>query len=209
MKGYIIRYKNKMMRLKKYWLEVIFGVVVTVVLYFTATNALYWAGHVQIDYGKKLKQSNIKITSTQMADYLKEIQEIQNATTVIVVKDIQGYCLNQDIVDELENMGFDQADILLEETYHSFIGIVNDGEVVYQRIGGDEHISFGGFVDKHYVYAVSATHSAGNTGEVYVDDISYAVNNRGFNIVTFSNEDDILYDSVAYDTYLEEIPICR
>ena len=205
----MIQHKNKMMRLKKYWLEIIFGVVVIIVLYFTATNALYGVGHVQIDYGKKLKQSNIKITSTQMANYLKEIQEIQNATTVIVVKDIQGYCLNQDIVDELENMGFDQADILLEEMYHSFIGVLNDGEVVYQQIGGDEKISFGGFVDDHYVYAVSATYSAGNTGEVYVDDISYAVNNRGFNIVTFSNEDDTLYDSVAYDTYVEEITVYR
>ena len=187
----------------------IFGVAVIVVLYLTASNTLWSAGHIPIDYGKKLEQSNMKITSTQMDDYLKEIQKIKNVTTVIVVKDIQGYCLTQDIVDELENMGFDRADTLLEESYHSFIGILNNGEVVYQQIGGDENIFFGGFVDEHYVYAVSATYSTGNIGEVYVDDVSYAVNNRGFNIVTFSNEDDTLYDSVAYDAYVEGIPAYR
>lgn len=205
----MIRYKNKMELIKKYWLELIFGGIVIVLLYFTVTNALWIIGHIQIDYGKKLEQSNKKITAIQMVDYLREIQKIDNATTVIVVKDIQGYCLTSDVVDELEDMGFNQANILLEETYHSFIGVLNDGEVVYQQIGGDERISFGGFIDKHYIYAVSATYSAGNSGEVYVDDVPYSVNSRGFNIVTFGNEDNTLYDSVTYDAYEEGMPAYR
>lgn len=199
----------EMKLVKKFWLEIIFGLAMVATVYLSAINALWPVGHIQIDYGKKLEQSDMRIEPAPMDYYLRQIQEIQNATTVIVVKDIQGYCLTEKIVEELENMGFNQSDTLLEKTYHSFIGILNNGEVVYQQIGGDEMIAFGGFIGNHYVYAISATYTKGNNGEVYVDDMPYAVNSRGFNIVTFNNEDRILYDSVAYDTHAENVPAYR
>lgn len=195
-----------MKKIKLYWLEMIFGAIIAAIIWLSTTNSVKY---VQIDYGKHLQSSNIEMGNLGMDEYLKKIQELRDCTAIIVVKDIQGYCTTEDTINEMKEMGFDQTDILTQEEYHSFIGIWSNGEVIYQQVGGDEAITYGQYIaSDHYVFAKSATWSSGNTGDVYIDDVQYSVNNRGYNIVVLDNE-GALIDSVSYDVYVEDIPMYR
>lgn len=191
--------------LKSVWLEIIFAILIALIIILSVRNSVH---EVKIDYGKNLEQSDIQIGNMNMADYIEKIRGL-DCTAIFVVKDIQGYFISKGDVDALKSLGFDQADILLDQEYHSFIGIWSSGRVIYQCVGGNEAITYGQFLDGHYIYTKSATWSSGNTGSIYIDDVQYAVNNRGFNIVTINNADYKLIDSVAYDVYLEDVPIYR
>ena len=198
--------EEHMNKAKLYWLEIIFGALIGIVILLSITNSVKY---VQIDYGKHLQSSNIEIGNLGMDEYLRKVEELKDCTAIIVVKDIQGYCTTTETIDEMKNMGFDQADVLLNKEYHSFIGIWYDGQVVHQQIGGDEAISFGQYMEAgHYVFAKSATWSSGNTGDIYIDDVQYSVNGRGYNIVILDNEWNLI-DSVSYDVYVEDIPLYR
>lgn len=193
-----------MNKFKSYWLEMIFVIIIIIVVILSVKNLIH---NVTIVNENVMSQSSTHMETTDFCSYIENIKRLDNCTMIIAVKDVQGYYTNQDMVDELISLGFDKSGILLENTHHSFIGIWSNGEVVYQDIGGDEAITFGRLVGKQYIYVKSATWSAGNIAEIYIDDVSYAVNSRGFNIVTFDNAKKELIDSVAYDVYVEEIPV--
>lgn len=195
-----------MRNIKSLWLEIVFILFILAVCFFSINNSVH---DITIVNEQTMPQSGIQPDLCDFSSYIKGIKQLENCTMVIVVKDIQGYCTTQEMMDELKSIGFDQADVLLENSYHSFIGVYSNGEVVYQNIGGDEKIEFGQIVGNQYIYANSATYSAGNTGEIYIDDVQYSVNSRGFNIVTFDNVNRQLIDSVAFDVYVEEIPVYR
>ncbi len=192
--------------IKSYWLEIVFIILVFAVIYFSIKNSVY---DIKIVNEKVMPQREEKIGNYDFVNYIERIKQVDNCTVVFAVKDVQGYCTSQKMADVLKSLGFGQADILLDNSYHSFIGVYSNGEVVYQCIGGDEEITFGQMVGNQYIYVKSATYSAGNVAEIYVDDVSYAVNSRGFNIVVFDNKEKVLIDSVAYDVYVEDIPIYR
>lgn len=192
--------------IKSAWLEISFCLLISIVIILSANNSIHG---VSLKNEKILPQSDIQLRTVGFVDYIKEIKKLDNFMMIIVVKDIQGFYTTQEMIDELKSLGFDQADILMEQSYHSFIGVYSNGDVVCQKVGGDENITFGQYVNDHYIYARSATWSLGNVGDIYIDDVKYSVNNRGFNIVTIDNINDELIDSVAYDVYVEDIPLYR
>lgn len=195
-----------MKMIKSAWLELIFAILISMVVVLSVKNSVK---PLPIEHGKHLEQSDIGFGNQNMAAYIQEIQSFGDCTAIFVVKDIQGYFLSADDVEALKGLGFDQAGTLMNQEYHSFIGIWSAGEVAYQCVGGDEAITYGQFLNDHYVYTKSATYQFGNSGEIWIDDVQYAVNNRGFNIVTIRNSDFRLIDSVAYDVYVENVPIYR
>lgn len=195
-----------MKRIKSVWLETVFAVLIAIAIVLSITNSVK---SISIDYGKRLEQSGVIFENRNMADYIGEIKSYGDCTAVISVKDIQGYYLSQEDVDALQSLGFDQADVLLNHEYHSFIGIWSNGSMVYQCVGGNEAVTYGDFLNDHYIYVKSATWDAGNIGDIYIDNVQYAVRGRGFNIVTIRNEDFKLMDSVNYDVYEERVPMYR
>ena len=134
---------------------------------------------------------------------------LKNISVYFSVKDIQGYKLNQSTVDKMIEMGFSSANILLEHSYHNFIGIYNNGSVVYQYIGGDEKSNYAGTINNHVVSIESSTLHYGNSSNIIIDGIDYAVKYRGINIVVVDNLTGKIIDSVAFDTHLKEIPCIR
>lgn len=190
---------------KSAWLEFIFGILIIIVVLLSVKNSVH---EIKIDYGKNLAQSSIELGTVSMDEYFEKIKSFDDCTAIITVKDIQGHFTTQAMTDELKTMGFDGTSTLLDGKYHSFIGIWSSGKVIYQKIGEEEDIAHGQFLGNHYIYAESAIGSSGR-GDIYIDNIQYAVNNRGFNIVVIDNQADALIDSVAYDVYVSDIPVYR
>lgn len=195
-----------MSKIKKYWLEIIFIILIAFVVIVSIRNS---AKTVPLDYGKQLSNSDKELPTCNLADYIEAISNTENCIAIFAVKDIQGYYITDEDVEELKSLGFDQANTLLDEEYHSFIGIWANGKALYQAVGGDESISYGRYIGDHYLYVRSATYSAGNTGDIYIDNVQYSVNNRGINVVTIDNSDFSIIDSASFDVYVEDVPVYR
>ena len=148
-------------------------------------------------------------TCDDFDEYLRLLRDSTGYTALIAVKDIQGNCINKNETDILKNMGFDQADVLLEPKYHAFIGVVKDGKMLYQHVGGDEAITYETRVCAKDVRIESATLNVGDRAVIKVDGVDNSVNGRGYNIVVIENKSGKIVDSVVFDAFLEDKPCYR
>lgn len=137
-------------------------------------------------------------------EYLRMLRDNTGYTAIVAIRDIQGFCLNEAEIDILKSMGADQADILLDGGYHSFIGVIEDGKMSYHQIGGDDKITYYTQVGDLEVGIESSTFNAGNTAAIVVDDVDRSVNERGFNFVVIDNSTGQIVDCVAFDTHVAE-----
>lgn len=165
------------------------------------------------DYSKFIEYTKlIKVKQTNnLSAYLDALYELKNYnyTIYVAVKDIQGYSLTEDVTTKLQLLGFDQANILLEKEYHSFIGILNGGKLTYQFVGdGDEPGIYKGMINEQPVVVESKTLKGGNLSSVNIGSVEYAPNLRGLNFVVVDNETRDVVDSVAFDTHVPEFT-CR
>lgn len=140
----------------------------------------------------------------------------KDCTVFIAVRDIQGYCLEQDTVDKMKTLGFsDSLDVLLQHEYHSFIGIVRNNNIIAEQISGDEYISTHYFegqeplLDGENVWMESGTLAHGNFAVINIGDGYYSTNGRGLNVVVKDNVANRVIDSVAFDTHVEEMTCTR
>ena len=163
-------------------------------------------------YLAKLYKDGVSAVSDELSD-IKSIIDIdmyfdylleKNCTIYIAVQDIQGFYMGQETANRLKQLGFsDEIDLLLDNEYHSFIGILNNGYVVTQQIGGDEHISYSDKFDGYPVAIESATLNTGNFSVINIKGRDYSVKGRGLNIVVRDNQTDCVIDSVAFDTHID------
>lgn len=136
----------------------------------------------------------------------------KDCTIFIAVQDIQGYSLTQEIVDKMKQLGFDEnIDFLLQKEYHSFIGIVNNGQIITNQVGGDEYITYygKGQINGDNVWMGSGTLNHGNCSAINIKNSYYSAHGRGFNIVVKDNAADRVIDSVVFDTHTEEMKCTR
>lgn len=142
----------------------------------------------------------------------------KDCTVFIAIKDIPGFNLTQDIIDKVKKLGFDDSiDVLALKEYHSFIGVVNSGQIIHQQVGGDEYISYygEGVINGDNVWMESSTWTKGNYAVINIKNGYYCMNVRGLNVVVKDNAADRIIDSVAFDahydmgTYTEKITCYR
>ena len=163
---------------------------------------------IPLSYGKsRLICIQSDIDPTNIREYLERMSS--DHTVIIVLKDTQPQFVTDEMIEQLKDLGFKDVDLLEENAFHSYIGILSKGRIIYEQVGSDEMITFGDAIDKHYVVAQSGTYNDGYTGEIYIDTIQYAPNISGLNIVTVDLEKNELIDSVGYDVFAEDTPVYR
>lgn len=136
----------------------------------------------------------------------------KNCTVFIAVQDIPGFYLMPETIDRMKLLGFDdRIDVLLQKEYHSFIGVVANGQIVTEQIGGDEYISYyeEGQAGLDQIWMESGTWNNGNCAVININDGYYSVHGRGFNVVVKDNEANRIIDSVAFDTHSEQLLCTR
>ncbi len=188
------------------WLEILFLVILVVVVILSASGKVHsirtYSGHI-------LDRATNDFHVQQMDVFLNELQSLNDVTIVVVTRDTPGDYTTPTMIEALQNMGFNQANLLADEACHSFIGIWKNGEVIFQQVGNDETLSYATPIASHFVRAVSGTTNETSCGEIWIDDLQYAVQAQGINIVAVYNHEDTLIDSIAYDVNVPEIPIYR
>ena len=92
------------------------------------------------------------------------------------------------------------TDLLLDDGYHTFIGVSSGHESLYESIGGDGADRYEGTIKGLETGLISATKHRGNQASVSLGGVEYALNQRGLNIVVYDPETSFVIDSVAFDT---------
>lgn len=150
------------------------------------------------------------IYSTTMPDYLDILKNANEDCTVIFsVKDSCYQGLDDNLKSKLRELGFTSKKVL-DEPRHSFIGIWQNGGVVYENCSkGIENkekdtLEYRGVLpDENKFYVKSAGYHVGNTSSIVIDGTEYSKNSRGFNIVVYDNANSRVVDSIAFDTHAD------
>lgn len=160
----------------------------------------------------ELKAEQELRAESDFSSYLERLANLDPGkyTIFMAVKDIQGYQLTEEHTDKLMSLGFQDADILLEHTYHGFLGIRSADGYQYENISYDEKkLHFETVLSGQTVKMDSQTYNNGNMASIQLGIHDYAKNGRGFNIVVVDAEDGELVDSVCFDTHAEDLKCTR
>ncbi len=157
-------------------------------------------------YGAPLASAELSGISaiTDIDEYLDYLKG-KDCTIFIAIRDISSFSLRQETVDRMKLLGFgNELDTLIQKEHHSFIGIVKNGSVVAQQIGGDEYISYKDTVDDYPVIMETEPFSSLNLITIDIKGNNYSVDATGFNIVVSDNSTGFVIDSAAFDTQVDE-----
>lgn len=150
--------------------------------------------------------------AANLKEYLNSLldKEVKDYTVIISVRDEAFNSLDDESKKQLIQMGF-QSDLSKEAAFHhSFIGIWENGTVVYEKLskGVDDLeqdcLKYEGVLpDGKKYYVSSAGYKAGNNSSIAIDGVEKSLNKRGLNIVVYDNVNGRIVDSCTFDTYQE------
>lgn len=162
------------------------------------------------------KEAYSRLSISQNLSQIREIEDLdeyleylfdKDCAIMIAVQDIQGPYMTPETLEKLKTLGFDDGiDILSDGTYHSFIGVVSNGDLLYQQVGGDEYICYDAkaLIGGRDLHMESGTFTQGNLSVINLDPGHYSAHGRGLNIVVYDNNAERVIDSVAFDMYVAE-----
>lgn len=149
------------------------------------------------DIKKLLKETN------NICRYLDILQIIKSEYLIVLaVRDTPGDCLQQDIIQRLFNLGFTKFS---KELWRMYIGVSVKSAILFNRAGEypENPVEYL-FRSNHMELDVSSkAWRQGNQAAIIINDIDYAVNIRGLNIVVYDVENNQLIDSVGFDAHTE------
>ena len=139
-----------------------------------------------------------KISNTNdIYEYLKEINN-PRYTVLIAAQTDMSSCLSDELKQAFSELGFDMD---VEEN-DSYYGVKSD-DTVTEDAGQDALSYVGSARSKLVDFSVTSQgYYAGNACSIKIDDVEYAKQGNGINIVVYCNENRRVIDSVVYNEYL-------
>lgn len=152
-----------------------------------------------------------------LCDYLSIALRKDDVTTFITVKGTASSCLNQDMRNQLDEMGFHGLkDLKYGQPY---IAVIDGGFVTEQtanvaienkQIRDDGAIIFSGRLQNNHTYnLISGGKRSGSTSSCIIDGSEYSTNANGINIVVYDcdkgeNQTGSVVDTAVFDTGVSE-----
>jgi len=158
------------------------------------------------DFYDKITQNAELTHITDICEYLMAINH-ERYSIFIAVKNEASRSLNKEIVSLMHKLGlkFD----LVDKYCQSYYAVIVD-EYVQEEVGEEILNIRGSFRSGLCIYEVSsAGYNCGNSCSIKLNNIEYAKNNRGLNIVVYDNIFRKVIDSVCFDTYNRRLPAVR
>lgn len=146
---------------------------------------------------------------TNLSTYLDHLQNAgKDYTAIISVRDEAVMNLDDELRNKLRQLGF-TSNFSVENAYqNSFIGIWQDGKVIYENLskGSDDPeqdvLEFKGIMpDGMKYYVKSAGNKVGNESSIVIDGVQMSKNGRGMNIVIYDSRHKRVIDSIVFDTH--------
>ncbi len=152
--------------------------------------------------GKQLTEIN------SFSEYLSLLKLIQNKLIIFCVKDTAGFHFSENMVRQMSEINLVQD--LCNAHWRGYIGIINNGIVIYEcRSPFNEAIECTHTINGIRIEVKSKPFKAGNQAYIGINEVDYARNCRGMNIVVYDTEKAELIDSVCFDTHSPDIKCSR
>lgn len=153
----------------------------------------HWVSVEHLQVEKNMISYLSDITGTDSGDY----------TVFFSVRDEASQSMGEELKDAFKNAGFT---VDFTGKYRcSFLGIIQDGVVIYEQIGSDktEALKYEGSTPDGTEYSLeSAGMEAGNRSVIQISGgTNLSINSRGFNMVVYDNRTHRVVDSAAWDTF--------
>lgn len=142
-------------------------------------------------------KSGISMTDN-LYDFLGYVSKAQNAVILLAVKDEASNALTEEVIKTMQSLGLEFD---LRGHYRwSYLAVIDSGNVLYENIL-DSKLEYKTEIAGNTIEMQSAGYETGNIASIKINDVEYALNKRGINIVVYDKQADCVVDSVRLDTY--------
>lgn len=146
---------------------------------------------------------------TNLSTYLDHLQNAdKDYTAIISVRDEAVMNLDDKLKNKLRQLGFTSDFSVENACQNSFIGIWQDGKVIYENLSKGNNdpkrdvLEFKGTMpDSMKYYVKSAGYKVGNESSIVIDGAQMSKNGRGMNIVIYDSRHGWVIDSIVFDTH--------
>ena len=140
---------------------------------------------------------------TMVNEYLDMLKAEKKNLIIFSFKDNIGYWFNQKIQSKFHKLGLQET--LLGKSFVGYTAIICKGEVIHENLSDEDEISECTLsIDGLDISVKSKPFRSGNESSIVINGKDYSVNDRGLNIVIFDLSNNILIDSVSFDTHVQE-----
>ena len=150
--------------------------------------------------------TKLKMGSSYMHEYLNSLKE-KDVTVFISIKDEGTAGLTKPLLDDLASLGVKEN--LERKSRYSYYAVIDisSGNVVEEL--DKKLISHSGKIGDADYNIISAGFDTGNQSSIVIDGAEYSKNVRGMNIVIYDNQKGEVVESLAFDTYTNEMKVIR
>lgn len=142
---------------------------------------------------------DILLYTNNFSEYLSLLKEKENCTIFVSAQDEASSMLTLRWKMGLWALGLKED--LSKEYRSSYYAVINNGQVLSEKIGQETLYEKGTLNQgKDSYYILSSGYNAGANCVIKINDINYAINSRGINIVVYDNHYGKVLDSVCFDT---------
>lgn len=145
------------------------------------------------------RQEKDIILLDSISSYMEEINKHSDWITIISVKDDVSFGMSNQMQELLYESGAKES--MIDSFRAGYILVCSDGEAIYEKKSGDDLVEYSGEFEDVNFMVLSGGYESGNVSHIIIDDVDYSPNLRGFNIVVYDKESQIVYDVVNYDIF--------
>lgn len=147
--------------------------------------------------------------TTVVQEYLTLLKRFIDQLIIIAVKDTSGFQFNEILHRKMCELGLRIN--LVGKHWHGYLAVIDEGVVTTEKLGEknecvQETLKLN---DSLSVEVISRPYNSGNEAIIRINDINYAINQRGINIVVYDKKDLYMVDSVCFDTHEKLMPCQR
>ncbi|MCI8977493.1 MAG: hypothetical protein HFI99_10750 [Lachnospiraceae bacterium] len=145
---------------------------------------------------EKLAKEVVK--ETNLSDFLDLINQ-SDYLILVTGKSDTGLYFTNEIYRKMQKLGFKEN--LAEKFYSSYIGAVQRGECIYEKMDADEAVSYGFSYNGHYISMMSeARRGANSSCSIQIDGKEESNNAAGLNFVIYDTALDRIITAKRFNT---------
>lgn len=162
-------------------------------------------GQLSLSWFYDTQGNRIDCGSSYFHEYLQSIDR-RDKVILISIKDDGTRALTPTLLDDLAQLG---AQTDLRGKYRNSYCAVITPEGSREEISADHEVSCEGEVDGTSFTVASAGYLVGNRSSIVIDGTEYSKNVRGMNMVIYDLNEKTVTESIAFDTYQNEMKVTR
>lgn len=150
-------------------------------------------------------------TETDFQNYIIKLkEEFSDKVIFVAASDDMSAGLNQGDIEVLNELGL-KTDFKSDAFRKSYVAVIENGVVVYEALSNRE-INYCGRLKERltsFELVSAGWYPTRAQARILIDGVNYAQSYRGFNIVVYDDDRDIVIDTVSFDTCSEEHTVMR